>query len=90
MNCVLEETQKKKSRYLCLQRKQSDKHTFAVGGTHPEEAVYVLGEDGVPSVVCVRVGYGLDACSQELVPQQSSVGHCVCTDIRIRDLDTFF
>lgn len=61
---------------------------FALGETHPEEAVYVLGEDGMPSVVCVRVRYGLDARSQELVPQQSSISHCVCIDIRIIDRDT--
>lgn len=32
----------------------------------------------MPSVVCVRVGYGFDARSQELVPQESSIGHRVC------------
>lgn len=50
---------------------------FALGETHPEEAVYVLGEDGVTT----------DG-SQELVPQQSSISHCVCIDIRIIDRDT--
>lgn len=83
VNCVLEETQKRKKKITqtTLPTASSDKNTLAVGGTHPEETVHVLREDSMPSVVCVRVGDCLNARSQELVPQKSSIGHCVCDHI---------
>lgn len=35
---------------------------------HPEEAVCVLCENGVLTIICVRIRHGFDSCSQQLIP----------------------
>lgn len=45
--------------------------------SHPEEAVCVLGEDGVAAVLSVEVWNALYPRPQQLVPQQGSICHSV-------------
>lgn len=40
----------------------------SVEWAHPEEAVCVLCENGVSTIICVRIRHGFDSCSQQLIP----------------------
>lgn len=50
---------------------------FSLSVSHPEEAVCVLGEDGVAAVLSVEVWNALYPRPQQLVPQQCSICHSV-------------